>query len=386
MPDRAGTYRSNLSGDMAYRSFVPAPLPPEPPVRLEEDTVRLLALASRRIGVLDSMSEQIPDMDLFISMYIRKEALLSSQIEGTQATLDDILDPRVDENVNRHVADVIRYVRASRFAVSRLKELPLCSRLIRETHAVLMQDVRGSDKNPGEFRTSQNWLGPAGSTIRTARYIPPHPEDMVRAMSDLEKFIHAEGRMDPLVKSALIHYQFETIHPFLDGNGRIGRLMIPLFLIANGWMHSESLCVSYYFKRNRVENYDRINDVRLNGSYEQWVRFFVEAVSESARDSIESAERLIQLRTRSENILRETTSGKRGRLLLKVLRYLEKCPIVEIPRMAGELGLSYNTTAGAVKSLIAAGILRQVSESLRNRVFAYTEYLDILRADTEPFK
>ncbi len=386
MPDRAGTYRSNLSGDMAYRSFVPVPLPPEPPVRLEEDTVRLLALASRRIGVLDSMSEQIPDMDLFISMYIRKEALLSSQIEGTQATLDDILDPRVDENVNRHVADVIRYVRASRFAVSRLKELPLCSRLIRETHAVLMQDVRGSDKNPGEFRTSQNWLGPAGSTIRTARYIPPHPEDMVRAMSDLEKFIHAEGRMDPLVKSALIHYQFETIHPFLDGNGRIGRLMIPLFLIANGWMHSESLCVSYYFKRNRVEYYDRINDVRLNGSYEQWVRFFVEAVSESARDSIESAERLIQLRTRSENILRETTSGKRGRLLLKVLRYLEKCPIVEIPRMAGELGLSYNTTAGAVKSLIAAGILRQVSESLRNRVFAYTEYLDILRADTEPFK
>lgn len=386
MPDRAGTYRSNLSGDMAYRSFVPVPLPPEPPVRLEEDTVRLLALASRRIGVLDSMSEQIPDMDLFISMYIRKEALLSSQIEGTQATLDDILDPRVDENVNRHVADVIRYVRASRFAVSRLKELPLCSRLIRETHAVLMQDVRGSDKNPGEFRTSQNWLGPAGSTIRTARYIPPHPEDMVRAMSDLEKFIHAEGRMDPLVKSALIHYQFETIHPFLDGNGRIGRLMIPLFLIANGWMHSESLCVSYYFKRNRVEYYDRINDVRLNGSYEQWVRFFVEAVSESARDSIESAERLIQLRTRSENILRETTSGKRGRLLLKVLRYLEKCPIVEIPRMAGELGLSYNTTAGAVKSLIAAGILRQVSESFRNRVFAYTEYLDILRADTEPFK
>ncbi|MBP7402592.1 MAG: Fic family protein [Clostridia bacterium] len=386
MPDRAGTYRSNLSGDMAYRSFVPVPLPPEPPVRLEEDTVRLLALASRRIGVLDSMSEQIPDMDLFISMYIRKEALLSSQIEGTQATLDDILDPRVDENVNRHVADVIRYVRASRFAVSRLKELPLCSRLIRETHAVLMQDVRGSDKNPGEFRTSQNWLGPAGSTIRTARYIPPHPEDMVRAMSDLEKFIHAEDRMDPLVKSALIHYQFETIHPFLDGNGRIGRLMIPLFLIANGWMHSESLCVSYYFKRNRVEYYDRINDVRLNGSYEQWVRFFVEAVSESARDSIESAERLIQLRTRSENILRETTSGKRGRLLLKVLRYLEKCPIVEIPRMAGELGLSYNTTAGAVKSLIAAGILRQVSESLRNRVFAYTEYLDILRADTEPFK
>lgn len=386
MPDRAGTYRSNLSGDMAYRSFVPVPLPPEPPVRLEEDTVRLLALASRRIGVLDSMSEQIPDMDLFISMYIRKEALLSSQIEGTQATLDDILDPRVDENVNRHVADVIRYVRASRFAVSRLKELPLCSRLIRETHAVLMQDVRGSDKNPGEFRTSQNWLGPAGSTIRTARYIPPHPEDMVRAMSDLEKFIHAEGRMDPLVKSALIHYQFETIHPFLDGNGRIGRLMIPLFLIANGWMHSESLCVSYYFKRNRVEYYDRINDVRLNGSYEQWVRFFVEAVSESARDSIESAERLIQLRTRSENILRETTNGKRGRLLLKVLRYLEKCPIVEIPRMAGELGLSYNTTAGAVKSLIAAGILRQVSESLRNRVFAYTEYLDILRADTEPFK
>ena len=198
-------------------------------------------------------------------------------------TLDDILDPNIEENTNQNVADVIKYIKASKYASFRLNELPLCNRLLQETHGILMEEVRGEEKNPGEFRRSQNWIGPAGSTLKDARYIPPNPEDMLEAMSTLEKFINVENEMDPLIKIALIHYQFKTIHPVLDGNGRIGRLLISLFLIEKKLLTYETLYISYFLKRNRIEYYDRLTEVRAKGNFEQWIKFFLLAIYESAQ-------------------------------------------------------------------------------------------------------
>lgn len=222
MKNRAGYYKTNLSGKMAYKSFVPNPLPPIPPIEISEDIMNLLIKANSQLAVLESIATRIPNVDLFVSMYVRKEALMSSQIEGTQATLEDVLDPMIDANTNRNVADVVNYIKATEFAINRLNELPLCNRLIKETHEVLMTGVRGQEKNPGEFRYSQNWIGGQGSTLKNARYIPPSPEDMVEAMSDLEEYMNADDDLDSLICAALIHYQFETIHPFLDGNATLG--------------------------------------------------------------------------------------------------------------------------------------------------------------------
>lgn len=231
MTNRAGTLVSNLSGEMAYESFRPTPLPPNPPIDVSGELLTKLIDANKKIATLEALSSRIPNMGLFVSMYVRKEALLSSQIEGTQCTLEDILNPFIENNFNRDVSDVVNYIRATEFATLRLKTLPLCNRLIKETHAVLLESVRGGEKNPGEFRYSQNWIGGQGSTLKNARYIPPNPIDMLAAMSDLEKYINSDETLDPLIQVALIHYQFETIHPFLDGNGRVGRLLITLFLI-----------------------------------------------------------------------------------------------------------------------------------------------------------
>lgn len=269
MNNRAGCLVTNLSGEMAYQSFRPNPLPPEPPIEMSNELIAKLIDANRRLATLDGLSSRIPNMDLFVSMYVRKEALLSSQIEGTQCTLDDILNPFAEENTNLNVSDVVNYIRAEEYAINRLQTLPLCNRLIKETHAVLMEGVRGQEKNPGEFRYSQNWIGGQGSTLRNARYIPPNPEDMVDAMSDLEKYMNGEDSLDPLIQAALIHYQFETTHPFLDGNGRVGRLLITLFLMEKKILSAPSLYISYFLKMNRVEYYDRMTQVRKTGDYEQ---------------------------------------------------------------------------------------------------------------------
>lgn len=380
MENRAGTYRSNLSGEAAYRSFVPSPLPPNPGVEMDEELVSLLVKANNAVTALESVSARIPDMDLFVSMYVRKEALMSSQIEGTQATLEDVFDPMIETNTNRNVSDVVNYIKAEEYAVKRLETLPLCSRLLRETHAVLMQDVRGQDKNPGEFRNSQNWIGGQGSTLKTARYIPPHPEDMATAMSDLEKYINEDDTLDPLIRAALIHYQFETIHPFLDGNGRIGRLLITLFLIDKGVLTTPALYISYFLKRNRVEYYDRMMEVRNRGNYEQWIRFFLSAIYESAQDAVVAVDELTKLQAES----RKTVSGmgRASKNAMLVLNYLESNPIIDIGKTAEALGVSYNTVSAAVKRLEDSGILERAQNAGRNRTFAYRKYLDILRRGT----
>jgi Fic family protein len=314
-------------------------------------------------------------------MYVRKEALLSSQIEGTQATLDDVLDPNIEQNKNFDVAEVVNYIRASAYANNRLKELPLCNRLLRETHAILMDGTRGSEKNPGEFRKSQNWIGPAGSTIKTSKYIPPNVEDMALAMSDFEKYMNQEDGQDLLIKIALLHYQFETIHPFLDGNGRIGRLLITLWLMAKKLLSFETLYMSYYFKRNRIEYYDRLMETRLKGNYEQWIKFFLKAAQESAEDAINTIEDLTTLHENNKILIEKT--GKAMKNVMRVFIYLEGHPIVDINKASADLNITFNTTSRAINKLVELGILELTENAQRNRVFAYKDYLDILKRDTE---
>lgn len=380
MKNRAGEYKTNLTGELQYKSFLPEQLPPDPPIELDDETVNILSKATRSIGILEGVSRQLPNIELFVSMYVRKEALLSSQIEGTQATLDDILDPNIEENTNRNVADVINYIKATQYAAARLNELPICNRLLQETHEILMQEVRGGEKNPGEFRRSQNWIGPAGSTLKDARYIPPTPEDLIQAMSDLEKFINREDEVDPLIKIALIHYQFETIHPFLDGNGRIGRLLIVLFLIEKKLLSHETLYISCFLKRNRIEYYDRLTEVRAKGNFEQWIKFFLLAICESAQDAIKTIDELVKLHDKNYETV--TKTGKSAKTVMKIFNYLESNPIINIKKTSTELKLSFNAVSNAVKNLVELGILRQTENSRRSRGFAYEEYLGILRKDT----
>lgn len=381
MGTRAGKYRTNLSGEAEYRSFVPSSLPPDPPLIFDEELIALTADANRKLGVLEGKASRIPNIRLFTAMYVRKEALMSSQIEGTQATLEDILDPTLDVNVNRDAADVVNYIKATEVAINRLKTLPLCNRLLREVHEVLLTGIRGAEKNPGEFRRTQNWIGGAGSTIRTARYVPPNPEDMIEAMSDLEKYINNGGEAELLlIKAALIHYQFETIHPFLDGNGRIGRLLVTLFLLDKGALSTPALYLSYFLKKNRVEYYDRMTEVRAKGNYEQWVKFFLRAMIESAVDAADTMEELIALHERDVN--RVKTFGRAARSAVQLLGYLEESPIIEIRKTADALGVSFNTVSSAVKRCCDAGILFQEGSASRSRTFQYRNYLDILRRGT----
>ncbi len=378
--NRAGKYIENMTGEAMYKSFQPSALPPEPPLEINEHLLKLLVEANRQLAQLDTASQLIPDIDLFVSMYVRKEALMSSQIEGTQCTLEDILDPQLDASANADVSEVINYVKAARFALKRLETLPICSRLLRETHAVLMEGVRGQEKNPGEFRRSQNWIGPAGSSLKNARYIPPNVEDMEIAMSDLEKYINESDKYDPLIQAALIHYQFETIHPFLDGNGRIGRLLILLYLMEKKLLSKPVIYVSYFLKMNQIEYYDRISEVRRNGNYEQWVGFFLEAVASAAQDALESVGKLSALH--EKNISRLPKSNRRKDNVRELFDYLEQHPIIDIKQTAAALGLSYNTVSAAVKKLMELGILKETTNAARNRVFAYEEYLEILKQGT----
>ena len=377
---RAGLYVDNLNGEATYQSFKPNPLPPIPEIEMDGEIVKLLVDANKQLVKLDTASQLISNADLFISMYVRKEALISSQIEGTQCTLDDVLDPEVEANANLDVSDVINYVKATQYALKRLERLPLCCRLIREIHEVLMENVRGQDKTPGEFRHSQNWIGPANCSLKDARYIPPNVEDMQTAMSDLEKYINENVDYDPLIRAALIHYQFETIHPFLDGNGRIGRLLILLYLMEQRLIEKPVIYISYFLKKNQIEYYDRISEVRRTGNFEQWIRFFLEAVSKAASDSLEAIRQLSVLHDTNVEKLPKTTRSKDN--LRAVFDYIEQYPIIDIKRTAKELEVSYNTVAAAVRKLVELGILQETTNAARNRVFAYEEYLAILRKDT----
>ena len=381
MKNRSGYYKNNLSGEMMYQSFYPASLPPNPKIEMDEEFVNLLIDTHRQLGILQGIGSQIVDEELFVSMYVRKEALLSSQMEGTQATLEDIFDPGIEENTNIDVGEVIRYIKATEYAVERMKNFPLCGRFMCEMHAILLEGTRGQEKNPGEFRTSQNWIGAVGSTIKSARYIPPNSTDMIDCITDLEKFMNEDNGLDPIIQIALIHYQFETIHPFLDGNGRIGRLLITLYLMEKELLNRPIIYVSYYLKRNRIEYYDRLMEVRSKGNYEQWVKFFIHAICESAKDAISTIKELSKLH--DSNYKKILAIGKKTNNLLELFKYLECHPIIEIGKTAVLLKVSYNTMKSMITSFEEIGILQLEGTAQRNKNYIYRDYLAILKKDTE---
>lgn len=382
--ERAGTLKKQLSGEMAYFSFYPSKLPPNPPIDVDSEIIDKLINAHRVLAILDDRATNIPNIDLFISMYVQKEALLSSQIEGTQATLEDIFNPNIDENINAEVDDVVNYIKAAKYAIKRLETLPLCNKLLLETHKILLSGVRGKEKNPGEFRQSQNWIGGAGSTIKTARYIPPDVLSMKESLSDLEKYMNAEAELDDLIRIALIHYQFESIHPFLDGNGRIGRLLIVLYLLEKKVIKTPSLYLSFYLKEHRIEYYDRMSAIRETGDYEQWIKFFLEGIYASGKSAIETANELIALRDKNIRKLRNEKYTKRTlETMMKVFHYLEAHPIIDIGKTAEDLSIAYNTVSSTVNRFEKLGILHLVKKQGRNKVYSYKEYIDILKDGTE---
>lgn len=379
---RSGKYISNLKGDMKYLSFLPTSLPPEPKIIYDNELIDCMISASSHISVLNNVAKLLDNFDMYLALYVQKEALLSSQIEGTQATIEDVFGPRAERgDKGSDIEDVVNYIKAYNYATKRLQKLPLCNRLLCETHAILLNNTRGNDKSPGEFRRSQNWIGPANCTIKDAKYIPPNVEGMNKCMSDLEKFINCETETNYLINASLIHYQFETIHPFLDGNGRIGRLLTILYLIDKQVLDSPSLYISYYLKLNKIEYFDRINEVRRTGNYEQWTKFFLKAIAKSAEDAVQTIYLFNNLHI--SNSVKVKKSQGSSRNLQYVFDYIEHHPIIDIKSVAMDLGLSYNTVACCVQKLVDCNILVKSNNAKRNRTYEYKDLLDLLRPGTQ---
>lgn len=378
---RAGRYRQQPTG---YRAFIPAPLPPDPPVRLEGELQTLLSRADRALGRLDGSVQTLPNPDLFVFMYVRKEAVLSSQIEGTQSSLQDLLAAEARllgaESRPDDVAEVVGYLRAMNFGLARLAELPVSVRLIREIHAELLRDTRGGRLTPGELRRSQNWIGPGGATISTATFVPPPPDVVPEALGDLERFLHVENGLPLLVKVGLAHAQFETVHPFLDGNGRVGRLLITFLLVESGALTKPVLYLSHYFKRHREEYYDRLQAVRERGDWESWMAFFLRGVDEVAREAAETARRILLLRETHRASITESF-GRGAASGHKVLESLYDRPIVSVADVRKLTGTTYAAANTLVARLTALGILREVTGHARNRRFRYDPYVRLFTDD-----
>lgn len=376
--DRAGVLKKMQSG---YECFVPHDLK-HLKLNIDAELQSLINKANLLLGKLDGMATILPDIDLFVYMYVQKEAVISSQIEGTQASLTDVLQKdRKQEKINE-TAEIINYVKAANHAFNRLKELPLCIRLIKETHSILLSDVRGSEKLPGELRRSQNWIGYPGCTLNTASFVPPAPAEMEKALSDLEKYIYEESLISNLVKIALIHYQFETIHPFLDGNGRIGRLLIILFLKEQGLIEYPVLYLSYFFKKNRTIYYELLNNVHTKGEFEQWISFFIKGICEVSEDAISSIKKIIKLKKADIEKIRKATK-RNVTNLLSVYDFLLKHPILEAKDICNFLSLSKPTANNLLETLAGLGILELLEDKKRYKQYIYKQYVDILSEGTE---
>lgn len=381
--NRAGKIMKSVRG---YAAFVPNKLPPNPPIEIDSEMQKLLSLADRKLGRLDGITQILPNPELFIGMYVKKEAVLSAQIEGTQASLADVLNaPSANKPIDtasHGVLEVVNYVKAIYWGLEKLQSLPLSLRLIRNIHAVLLDGVRGSNKSPGEFRKSQNWIGSPGCTIETATFVPPTVEDMEEALSDLEKFIHNEDDIPALIKIAIIHAQFETIHPFLDGNGRMGRLLITFWLCEQQILSSPLLYLSYFFKMNRLEYYDRLTAVRTKGDWESWIKFFLRGVSIVSDESTESAKEIIGLRNKYSTLLLQKEQG--NAYYIPMLNYLFENPYVTKKDIAESLKISIPTAGTLVDLFCKLGILVDLSpEKKRYKSFAFAKYLEILEKGTE---
>lgn len=360
-----------------YRAFIPAPLPPRPALSLGGELQGLLSTADRALGRLDGSVLTLPNADLFVFMYVRKEAVLSSQIEGTQSSLQDVLAAEAqlfDLALPRDVDEVLNYVRAMNHGLARLPELPVSVRLIREIHAELMRGVRGGELQPGELRASQNWLGPGGSTLATATFVPPPHHVVPEALGDLETFLHREDGLPPLVKIALAHVQFETIHPFLDGNGRVGRLLITFLLTERGVLHKPVLYLSHYFKQHRQDYYDQLQAVREGGAWEAWLAFFLRGVIEVAGEAADTARRILQLREQHRTAI-TSHLGRAAGNGHKVLEALYHRPIVSVHDVRALTGTTYAAANSLVARLAKLGILGEMTGYARNRRFRYTRYI-----------
>jgi Fic family protein len=380
---RAGAYRRQTQG---YRAFIPAPLPPDPPVRIEGQLQALLSRADLALGRLAGSIATLPNPDLFILMYVRKEAVLSSQIEGTQSSLQDLLaaEARVfDPQQPRDVAEVLNYVAAMNHGLARLTSLPVSVRLIREIHAKLLEGVRGSHLTPGEQRTSQNWIGPAGCTLNEATFVPPPPDVLPDALGALESFLHAEDAVPLLIKIGLAHAQFETIHPFLDGNGRVGRLLITFLLCEKQVLEKPVLYLSYYFKRHRQRYYDHLQAIRDKGAFEEWLEFFLTGVLEVSLEASVTARRVLALREQHRDLIASRLGGAAGNGH-RTLEYLFEHPIVSVKEVRELIGTTYPAANELVGRLAKIGILTEVTGQARNRRFRYDAYISLFADEPPP--
>ncbi|MDY2959778.1 MAG: Fic family protein [Hornefia sp.] len=375
--DRAGVLKRMQSD---YECFVPHDLK-YLKFNIDEELQNLINRAYLLLGRLDGMATTLPDIDLFVSMYVQKEAVISSQIEGTQASLIDVLQKDRKNEKIKDTEEIVNYIKATNYAFKRLEEFPLCMRLIKETHSILLSGVRGNEKLPGEFRKSQNWIGYAGCTLNTASFVPPSPGEMEKSLSDLEKYIHEDNFIPNLIKIALIHYQFETIHPFLDGNGRIGRLLIVLFLKERGLIEYPVLYLSYFFKKNRNRYYELLNNVRIKGEFEEWIKFFIEGICEISEDAISSIQKIIELKKADIEKIRNIPKGNISNLLL-VYDYLLKHPFLETEDIRRLSDLSKPTVNKLLETLTELEILELVEEKKRYKQYVYRKYVDILSEGT----
>ena len=380
----AGRYESTTIGGEQVRAFVPLPLPPNPALALDGSLQRALEAATLALGRLDAISTLLPDDAIFLYAYVRKEAVLSSQIEGTQSTLSDLLLFELEEAPGVPVEDVVEvsnYVAALDHGLRRLEEgFPLSNRLIRELHRVLLSRGRGSGKAPGEFRRSQNWIG--GTRPGNAEFVPPPHTAVPDCMASLEHFCHADDEMPVLLRAGLAHIQFETIHPFLDGNGRVGRLLITLLLCNAGVLRQPLLYLSLYFKQRRSEYYDLLNHIRRTGDWEEWLAFFLEGVRVTAEGAVVTSRRLVDMFA-SDRTAIERHVGRRAGSALRVHDALKARPIASLPQVCTDTSLSFPTASAAMQSLVEQGIARELTGRTRNRKFAYDRYLSILAEGTE---
>lgn len=380
---RAGAYIRQATG---YRAFIPRELPPDPPIIIDDQLLELLSMADRALGRLDGSTETLPNPDLFVLMYVRKEALLSSQIEGTQASLAEVLELEaqvLDANQPTDANEVVNYINAMNYGLDRLKTLPVSLRLIREIHERIMTNTRGGEKHPGEFRRSQNWIGSTNSSIATAKFVPPPPHEMSLALSDLEGFLHDPRPMPALIKVGLAHAQFETIHPFLDGNGRVGRLLITFLLCQQNILKRPLLYLSYFFKQNRTEYYERLQAIRDHGDWEGWLKFFLQGVYEVAQSATSTARKIVNLRESHRSLVQE--HGKLVANSIVMLDRLYHRPVVTVSSVADLLDIRFPNAANIVKVFEDLGILHEISGKARNRVYLYHSYFSLFNDEEVTF-
>jgi Fic family protein len=379
---RAGQYIRQVTG---YSAFIPKALPPNPPIQMDPELLTMLSAADRALGRLDGSTATLPNPDLFVFMYVRKEAVLSSQIEGTQASLMDVLEfeaQALEPGRPKDVEEVVNYVAAMNYGMEWLKNLPLSLRIIKEIHGVLLSKVRGGQKDPGEFRKHQNWIGPAGCTLAEASFVPPPPQELLRILGEFELFLHDETPMPPHIKFGLAHAQFETIHPFLDGNGRVGRLLITFLLCEKRILQKPLLYLSWFFKKHRTEYYERLQAVRDRGDWEGWLKFFLKGVEQVATEATQNAARIVTMREEHRRRIVEKMGDRSGNSL-KLLERLYWGPIVTVKKVMEISGLTYANANHLTAGFLELGLLTELTGQRRNRKFAYSSYLAIVNEVAE---